>query len=78
MEWQQTNNLSRAPYQGTSAHATSSILTPDTPCHTQNSNAKRESGMSNFLAASVAWAEFLTLAGLGVYALSPIIWEMTQ
>jgi hypothetical protein len=37
-----------------------------------------ESGMSNFLTGCVAWAEFLALTGFGVYALSPIIWEMVK
>lgn len=33
---------------------------------------------SNLLAASVAWAEFLTLTGFCVYAFGPIIWEMVK
>lgn len=34
--------------------------------------------MANFLAASVAWAEFLTPALFCVYAFGPIIWEMVK
>lgn len=34
--------------------------------------------LSNFIAAGIAWTEFLSFTGFGVYAFGPIIWEMMK